>query len=139
MKYIFLLLSVQFFIYSCSTTQPISTAEITIKEIRISDSSYWLEVDPISFLDTLEKYGKYGHFVIETKPTLNWLSEKHVTTLMKKTNNIQPASIVFSIYESNVHGLTISTVGTQAKYLIEGFNKKRYPPSLCSYHYFDNK
>ncbi len=97
----------------------------------------WSRITPLGFLYIL-KNSEGSAISIDGKerPPANWIREEHVGQLIQLVGSHEPAAPVISgpvAYVSSVP----STVGNEAMYLIEGFRRKKYPPTTSSVHDFE--
>lgn len=107
------------------------------KIIRISNNEYWEVINPIEFLDILKTSPQNKHYLIEFGPDSSWFKPNFIEEINKHMGDISKASIVCSAYESNIHTEEMtSSIDIQARFLLQAFDSKKYPPTLCSYHYF---
>ena len=97
------------------------------------------EVSPVEFLKYLEdsyippdEYKSVlAHFYLIFKCPENWITESDVKELEKYINDSRPCRPVVSAFSSHLPEKN-STVGHEARYLIEGYFKGRYPHELVS-------
>jgi hypothetical protein len=65
-----------------------------------------------------------------------WITLHDAELLMQVIDSQEPAAPVVSPISSYWPMNQTSTVGNEALYLLEGYRAGRYPPGLCSLHYF---
>lgn len=105
---------------------------------NIDDAAYWDSINPIEFLYILKENPLKNTVCIVTYPDSTWFDEKYIPMLELFLDDTSAASVVVSAAESMIHSDTMmSKTSIQAKFLLEGFKSKKYPPTLCSYHHFD--
>jgi len=97
----------------------------------ISDSVYWNKVTPIDFLDTLKKYPS-ELFLIEVEPKVNWYKNEYIIVLKSYYRCKKKCGGVASYYISKKITFVNTTIGHQARYIVESFNYKRFPHSMSS-------
>lgn len=98
----------------------------------------WSKVTPIEFLDILKTRLKPGaFFTVWNAPPAGWIKETDVEQLMKLIKSKEPAGHVITSIWSQLPSKN-STVGRQDMFLIEGFRKGSYPPSMSSEGYKGN-
>lgn len=104
--------------------------------LEVMSQSGWAAITLMAFIDTLAKYkGEAVFMVKDDGPPSDWFDTTYIPLLTARLNDTTPSAVIFSVYENNSHTpLDISTVGCQAKYLLESYTERRYPRNLCSYH-----
>jgi hypothetical protein len=65
-----------------------------------------------------------------------WITFHDAELLMQEIDSTEPAAPVVSPISSYWPSNQTSTVGNEALFLLEGYRTGRYPPALCSVHYF---
>lgn len=115
-----------------TTNNAVSESLYFTDTININDSTYWAEVSPLMFLDSLAKHsGKV--IVIYKLPPKDWYDDKHIEGLKSQLANESPAGGVIHDFASLRPIYKTTTVGKQADHLIEGIRKKRYPAGLSTF------
>ncbi|HNQ29670.1 MAG TPA: hypothetical protein PKM87_06080 [Methanolinea sp.] len=98
------------------------------------DSCYFTTHTPIEYLDDLRMHPR-SHVLVIDVPR-DWITPADVEHLMQEIDSTEPAAPVVSPLSSYRPFNQTSTVGNEALYLIEGYRAGKYPPALCSLHYF---
>jgi len=96
-----------------------------------SEQFNWSQVTPLDFLDILKNRAGFVVIKASNYPPGSWITKEHVKILMGLIGSHDAAASVVSELSQQEPFLT-SSVGNEAMFLIEGFRKGVYPPSLCS-------
>jgi hypothetical protein len=92
----------------------------------------WSKVSPVEFLDLLKtRLGVSPYVTVWNSPPPGWIKEADVEQLMRLIKSKEPAGHVVMAKCSQVPTKN-STVGAQAMFLIEGFRRGSYAPSISS-------
>lgn len=114
----------------CNSNQPV---EQPVTQIKQPD---WSKTDPLAFLNILRKHPNLRALIVPAPP--DWIKEEHVSQLMQLIDSQEPAAIVVSGLSSSwPRKGDVSTIGNEVLFLIEGFRKGHYPPSLSSLSYLE--
>ena len=87
------------------------------------------QVDPVTFLDELMEC-RFEFYSI-TGTSSDWIDERDVPVLLGKLNDDRPCSGIIRVESSSLH-IGYSSLSREASFLLKGFIKKQYPPSLDS-------
>ena len=139
--YFFLGFSIHSFSQNLSNFPFSKSMKISKYIIAINDSNYWHKVDPIKFLDTLICYGENYIFRIEVTPPNDWYNPISIQKLNEYENNNFFSASVITFLAEEFGDITCgsTTISQEAKYLIEGIKRKKYPFSRGSSCYFNKK
>jgi hypothetical protein len=85
---------------------------------------------PIQFLTRLQQR-RYTFYTFDG-PLKNWITQKDLPALLSLTGSKAPCSSVVLLI-SNQLPTQDSTVGQEALFMIEGYRKGEYPPSVASF------
>ncbi len=107
---------------------------IKIKNIPKID---YESMNPLEFLDILKQYPDSIYTIILFVPD-GWIKYEHVKELAKQVESEEPCARVVSGLSSYLPQKQ-STVGNEAMFLMEGFLKGKYPPSLHSENFTDRE
>lgn len=102
----------------------------------IAEEFDWFAITPSDFLSYLRDRVGYTVFIEKTNlPPEGWIRERDVTRLMRLIERTDPAAPV-ALSTGPFLPRQVSTVGTEAMFLIEGFRSNKYPPTQCSIYDF---
>lgn len=104
---------------------------------EVKDEFSFKEHDPIDFLEYLKLNNNLHSYGVD-KDSIpeGWIDEKVLPDLILRIESMKPTLAVYSINASIFHLQKIySSEGVEAIFLIEGYRKNIYPPSLGSYEY----
>ncbi len=97
-------------------------------------AAYFENHTPLEFLDELRRHPD-SIVTVRDAPD-GWITREDAATLMGRIDSEEPAAPVVSLLSSYMPFNQTSTVGNEAMFLLEGYRQGRYPPALCSLHYF---
>ncbi len=97
-------------------------------------SCYFRTHTPIDFLNDLRLHPHHPVMVIDVPD--GWITPQDAELLVQVIDSDEPAAPVVSPISSYRPFNQTSTVGNEALFLLEGYRTGKYPPSLCSLHYF---
>jgi hypothetical protein len=115
----------------CSFDRLIGDAELHFAQ---GDACYFNSHTPMDFLDDLRMHPDTQVMVLDVPD--NWITDADAELLMHEIDSPEPAAPVVSPISSYWPFNQTSTVGNEALFLIEGYRAGKYPPGLCSLHYF---
>jgi hypothetical protein len=94
--------------------------------------------DPLAFLEALTRTDR-PYAVAGVAPLKDWIRPEHLPVLLERLASKRPAAPVVSTISSVLpRPGERSSEGREAAYLIEGFRRGMYPPTLTSVSpYFD--
>jgi hypothetical protein len=98
------------------------------------DSCYFRNHTPIEYLNDLRMHPQNMVVVIDVPD--DWITLHDAELLMQEIDSVEPAAPVVSPVSSYRPFNQSSTVGNEALFLLEGYRAAKYPPALCSLHYF---
>ena len=98
--------------------------------IEYGDTFKWQVHGPIAFIETLKSRNGYTVHGLHK----GWVWRSDIPKLVALLDSEEPCADV-SMSISSYHHQGRSTVGREAAYLIEGFRRGEYPPSLNSVHF----
>lgn len=140
--HIFLLICLMFILIQCKWEKPDKQYHVHDRDllnIVYHSKSDWDSISPIELLLQLKEYPHVRSVEIGVFPDSSWFEEKYIPLISAYLSDSSDAAFVYSTAESNIHDTTmVSKTYVQAKYLLEAFKTKKYPPTLCSYHYVNN-
>lgn len=114
---------------------PIGNRTDTAREYDAAlDPSFFRDHSPLVFLKDLRTYP--GRPVLVLEVPADWITREDAAALMQMIGSEEPAAPVVSALSSYFPFNQTSTVGNEAMFLLEGYRTGRYPPALCSLHYF---
>lgn len=103
-------------------------------ELFFNESCYFETHSPMDFLRDLEN--RPDRLVMVLTVPEGWITMTDAAGLMQKIDSDEPAAPVVSPLSSYWPVNQSSTAGNEAAFLLEGYRTGRYPPGLCSLHYF---
>lgn len=109
-------------------------AELSERHLTQGDACYFNSHTPAEFLNDLRKHPGVQVMVLDVPR--DWITHSDVEHLMQEIDSTAPAAPVVSPLSSYRPFNQTSTAGNEALYLIEGYRAGKYPPALCSLHYF---
>jgi len=89
----------------------------------------WSSTTPSEFLDLLRRHPESALFVHQAPDS--WIRPSDLPNLFSQLDSTEQCAAVVS-YDSSRLLVERSTVGAEAAFLISGYRRGRYPPSLSS-------
>lgn len=104
------------------------------QQYLLGDSLYFETHTPMDLLEDLRRSPSHP-FLIPEAPS-EWITLSDAALLMEEIDRTEPAAPVVSPISSYWPFDQTSSVGNEALFLLEGYRAGKYPPRLCSLHYF---
>ena len=105
------------------------------RHLSRGDSCYFTTHTPVDFLDDLRTHPHQPVMVLDVPE--GWITSRDAELLMQEIDSTEPAAPVVSPLSSYWPFNQTSTVGNEALFLLKGYRTGKYPPALCSLHYFN--
>lgn len=98
-----------------------------------TSTTAWTKLAPVEFINMLEQMAKEGDttfFILHKDVQTDWIKKEQLPEIVKLLDDKTPCANVTLDISSYL--APVSTVQTEAAYIIQGFRSGEYPPALNS-------